>query len=306
MLFYTLAIFTTVSNMWAIPISEEAPAHARAKLVSVVYVIGLIPLQAILPPLLINRLGLDWKWMYGVMFILMIPVLVLWLFMRETERFKIIQEEQKRGIRKKHWYGLGVIDRKDVRFIILSALIWLCWLINSLLYYWAGYYFMTVKGYTLAQWSMVLLATLIMAIIGGITGGWMMDHTGRKAVLVVGCLGFMVVLILMGFTNGMILNIVTVLSGFFTSLTYSWIVVYIPEVFPTERRGTCMGWTTTLARISYVVGPALAGILLDAFPTMEWFWVVAGLIMLIPVGIVTVFKFYETKTLELEEIEVGR
>jgi MFS family permease len=240
------------------------------------------------------------------MFILMIPVLVLWLFMRETERFKIIQEEQKRGIRKKHWYGLGVLDRKDVRFIILSALIWLCWLINSLLYYWAGYYFMTVKGYTLAQWSMVLLATLIMAIIGGITGGWMMDHTGRKAVLVVGCLGFMVVLILMGFTNGMILNIVTVLSGFFTSLTYSWIVVYIPEVFPTERRGTCMGWTTTLARISYVVGPALAGILLDAFPTMEWFWVVAGLIMLIPVGIVTVFKFYETKTLELEEIEVGR
>jgi MFS family permease len=110
----------------------------------------------------------------------------------------------------------------------------------------------------------------------------------------------------MGFTSGMVLNIVTVLSGFFTSLTYSWIVVYIPEVFPTERRGTCMGWTTTLARVSYVVGPALAGVLLDTFPTMEWFWVVAGLIMLIPVGIVTVTKLYETKTLELEEIETGR
>ena len=63
MIFYTLAMFTTVSNMWTLPVSEEAPAQKRAKYVSIVYVIGLIPLQAILPPLIVDnpgaRLALD-------------------------------------------------------------------------------------------------------------------------------------------------------------------------------------------------------------------------------------------------------
>ena len=56
MIFYTVAMFTTVSNMWTIPISEESPAEKRAKYVSLVYVIGLIPLQALLPPLLLDVL----------------------------------------------------------------------------------------------------------------------------------------------------------------------------------------------------------------------------------------------------------
>jgi MFS family permease len=306
MIFYTLVIFTTVSNMWAIPIGEEAPAPERAKLVSVVFVIGLIPLQAILPPLIVDRWGLDWRWMFGIMFIFMLPVLFMWLFMRETGRFTIIRQERQLGIRKKHLYGLGVIDRRDLRFIAFSALIWFCWLVNSLLYYWAGYYFMTLKGYTLSQWSMILLGMLVLAMAGGVTGGWIMDRLGRRLGLVIGCFGMMLSLVFLGFAEGMLMNILAILSGFFSALTYTWIVVYIPEVFPTERRGACMGWTTTLARVSYVVGPALAGILLDAFPAMDWFWVVAGLIMLLPVGIVLAVKPYETRTKELEEIEVNR
>jgi MFS family permease len=67
-----------------------------------------------------------------------------------------------------------------------------------------------------------------------------------------------------------------------------------------------MGWTTTVARVSYVAGPALAAVLLDAFPTMDWFWVVAGAIMTIPIGIVLLLKPYETRDKELEEIELRR
>ena len=39
MVFYTVAMFTTVSNMWTIPVSEESPADKRAKYVSIVYVL---------------------------------------------------------------------------------------------------------------------------------------------------------------------------------------------------------------------------------------------------------------------------
>jgi MFS family permease len=199
-----------------------------------------------------------------------------------------------------------VIDKRDLHYILISASIWLCWLVYSFLYFWAGYYFMTVKGYTLSQWSLVLLGTLILAMVGGVAGGWLMDRMGRRPAIIIGCVALTIVLCVLGFAEGILLPIAAAITGFFTSFTYTWIVVYIPEVFPTERRGACMGWTTTLARVSYVAGPALAAVLLQAFPTMEWFWVVAGLVMLLPIGIVLLLQPYETSTKELEEIEVQR
>jgi MFS family permease len=306
MFFYTVAMFTTVSNMWTIPISEESPAQKRAKYVSLTYVIGLIPLQALLPPLLMDVMGLSWKWMYGVMFILMLPMLIMWRSMQETQRFTVIRKQRRAGSRKNHFFGIGVIDKRDMRYIAIAASIWLVWLIYSVLYYWAGYYFMTVKGYTLSQWSMVLLGTLVMAMLGGVAGGTIMDKIGRNTALVGGCVILSVNLVAIGFADGILLPIITAISGFFTSFTYTWIVVYVPEVFPTERRGACMGWTTTVARISYVVGPALAAVLLKASPTMEWFWVTAAGIVLIPIAIILIINPYETRTKELEEIAVER
>jgi MFS family permease len=305
MVLYSVVTFTTVSNMWTIPIGEK-PRCRRARLVSIVYVIGLLPLQALLPPLLLNVLKLDWKWMYGVMFILMLPVLALWLFMHETTRYQIVLQERRQGLRKAHFFGLGVISRSDIRYIAISASIWICWLINSFIHYWAGYYFMTIKGYSLAQWSLVLLATLLMAILGGITGGWIMDRTGRQITLIIGCLGLTITMSLLGFASGRFLPVAAALTGFFVSFSYSWIVVFIPEIFPTERRGTCMGWTTTVARIAYVIGPAFAAVLLRAFPAMEWYWVAGGLVMLVPILIISLFQPSETREKSLELIEVER
>ena len=306
MVFYTVAMFTTVSNMWTIPISEESPASKRAKYVSLVYVIGLIPLQALTPVLIVDVLGLSWKWMYGVMFILMLPLLVMWRSMEETQRFIVIRKQRRLGTRKNHFFGVGVIDKRDMRYIAIAAAVWLVWLTYSVLYYWAGYYFMTIKGYTLSQWSLVLLGTLVMAMAGGVAGGSIMDKMGRNQTLIGGCVILSVLLVGMGFIDGWLLPVITAVSGFFTSFTYTWIVVYVPEVFPTERRGACMGWTTTVARVSYVVGPALAAVLLDVSPTMEWFWVTAAAIVLVPIAIILVSNPYETRTKELEDIAVER
>jgi len=306
MIMYTLAIFATVSNMWTIPISEESPTQSRAKYVALVYIIGLIPLQALLPPVIINTLHLSWKWMYGAMSVLMLPLLVMWFFMKETDRFEVIKEERLAGTRKNHIFGIGVINKKDIRYILFSSAVWLCWLVYQFFYYWVGYYFMTIKGYTLSQWSTILLFTLILAMGGGFLSGWIMDRLGRKPTLIMGCVGLALVLLLLAVGQGFVLIVATALIGFFTSFTYTWIVVYIPEVFPTERRGACIGWTTTIARISYVIGPLLVGFLLNLFPTMEWFWVVAAGIILLPIAIVLLFNPSETRVKSLESIENER
>jgi MFS family permease len=306
MILYTLVIFATVSNMWSIPISEESPNQKRGKYVALVYILGLIPLQALLPPLLMNTLGLSWKWMYGIMSLFMLPLLVLWLFMKETHRYEVVRKERLEGARKNHLFGIGVINKTDLRYIVISASIWLCWLVYQFFYYWLGYYFMTIKGYSLGQWSTVLLVTLLVAMGAGFLSGTIMDKLGRKPTLVMGYLGLSAILVLLAFSSGIMLPIATVLIGFFTSFTYTWIVVYIPEIFPTERRGACLGWTTTLARVSYVVGPFLVGWLLKLFPTMQWFWVVAAGIVLLPISIMLFFNPTETRVKDLDSIEETR
>ncbi|MCX6661777.1 MAG: MFS transporter [Euryarchaeota archaeon] len=305
MIFYSVVTFTTVSNMWTIPISEESPAQKRAKLTSIVYVIGLFPLSAIIPLYVIPTLG--WKWMYGIMFFFMIPVLVFWVFMKETGRYEEIKEGRKIGKLKKHFFGLGSITRCDVRYIIFSAFIWMCWLINSLLIIrWMGYYFMVIHGYARNEWLLIFLASGIMMIIGGIVSGYVMDKIGRKKGFFIGAAGFAFCLLLLGFGPVAFLPVFGALTGFFIAFAYAWVIVFIPEIFPTERRGACLGWTTTIARISYVVGPVIAALMLEADPTMEWFWVIGALLMILTIIVVLLFHPYETKTKELEEIEVNR
>jgi MFS family permease len=305
MLLYAVIILTTVSNMWSIAPSEESPAASRGKMVAIVYVISMIPLQALMPPLLLNVFHLDWRWMYGVMFIFMLPVLGMWFKMKETLRFQAIRADQQAGMRKRHFYGLGSINRRDVWYILVSASIWICWLIHNFMMLDGGNYFMGYLGYSLGDWSLVLLGVLLMVMAGGVTGGWLMDKLGRNWSLVLGSLGVLCTTSFIGLAPAWLAPVLAILSGFFTSVAYIWIIVYIPEVFP-ERRGACMGWTTTVARFGFVLGPAIAALLVAASPRMEWYWIFTGAIMVVPILIIKIFNPYETRLKELEEIETKR
>jgi MFS family permease len=304
MAFYAVAMLTTVSNMWAIPIGEEAKAANRGKMVALVFTLGMLPLSAILPSILVDKMGLDWRWMYGVMVFMMMIGIVLWFFMKETQRYDQIKAERKAGTRKKHIFGLGVITKEDAKYIAIGSLMWICWLISQMLFFWAGYFFMEIKGMTLQQWTNgYLLWAMIAMLAGGILGGLALDKIGRKLTFVIGCIGMAISIAPIGILPDSMLRIAIIFGGFFIAFSYSWIVVYIPEIFPTERRGSCLGWTTTITRTSYVVGPILAAILLTLSPRMEWFWVVAGAIMIIPAVSLMLIKPYETRNKELEEIE---
>lgn len=303
--FYAAATFFTVSNLWSVPASEEAPAARRARLVALVYVIGQLPLTAILPPLLIGTLGLDWRWMYGVQFVIMLPVLLLWLPMAETGRYQALQAERRRNPGEhRRLFGLGAIDRRDRRYIALTAAIATCLLVFMVLYFWAGYFFMTLRGYTLAQWSRVLLAVMLLLLAGGLAGGWVLDYAGRRRGLVIGCLGMAACVSGVGFLPDLWAAVLLASAAFFVGIVSTWTTVYIPEVFPTERRATCAGWVSSIARVAYVAGPALAAVLLKAFPAMTGFWAVAGAVMLLPVGIVWLVGPAETNKRDLEEIEL--
>ncbi len=148
MTFYAVAMYATVSNMWAIVVAEESPATKRARFTAAVFVISLIPLQAFLPLFVVERLGLDWRWMYGITFIVMIPALLLWLFMREPRRYEAVKAGHKKSRGWRDLVGFGVLDRGDLRYIVLASVITIGVLVAITLVFWAGYFFMEVRGYT--------------------------------------------------------------------------------------------------------------------------------------------------------------
>ena len=226
--------------------------------------------------------------------------------MKETKRFEQIKEEQKKGKIKHKFFGFGDINRSDLKYIIFSSFIWMSGLIVTMLLVWAGHFFRDIHGYSLDQWSLLLFGGLIFMMVGTLVGGWTMDKLGRKTGLIIGSIGLGFFLVLIGVLPISVSPFAMVVSGFFMGFSYTWIITFIPEIFPTDRRGTCMGLTTSIARISYVIGPALAAILLTISPTMELFWIAAGIISIIPIVFIILFHPYETKQKELETIETAR
>jgi MFS family permease len=304
MFLYCIINFAVVSNLWTIPVSEEAPAASRAKWLTTVYAISMIPLAAIIPPLVIPTMG--WRWAYGITVVIAIIALAMWPMMKETKRYYQIKEDRKLGIKKGHAYGFGVIKRKDVFYIMVSVVIWASWLFVSRAITWAGYYFMDIKGFTLQEWSIFLGAGGLASIIGALASGWFMDKLGRLKAYYVSCIGITLSLALIGFLPRELLPIAPALALFFIMFNYSWIVVYIPEIFPTEIRGSCLGWTTTISRGTFVLAPLAIKGLLTAFPKMDYFWLIIGLFMLIPLVFIILVKPHETMGEELEEIEIRR
>ena len=304
MILYCLINFAVVSNLWTIPMSEESPAKSRGKMLMIVYAISMIPLSAILPPLIIPALG--WRWAYGITAAIALIAVAMWPFMKETNRFYQIKEERKLKLKKTHAYGFGVIKRRDVFYIFVSVVIWASWLFVSRALTWAGYYFMEIHKFTLTEWSIFLGAGGLASILGALTAGWTIDKIGRIKAFYISCIGLILSLILIGMLPRALLPVAPALGLFFLMFNYAWIIVYIPEIFPTEIRGTCLGWTTTISRGTFVLAPLAISAMLRAFPDMKFFWLMAGLFMLIPLLFIFFTRPHETMGEELEDIEVKR
>lgn len=296
---YSVIIMGTTSNLWEVPISEEAPADKRGLYGSIAFLIGIIPFSAIIGVGIIADYG--WRWGYGVMFFFTIFLLILLFFMKEPQRWvdKAAQRTKRLGVME----ALKSLRPEDKKYIAVSIIVYLAWTITfKMATTFGGYYYMTLNSYSIADWkSLVTIAGLLLPVSALITG-ILLDKIGRNVVLVIGSIGSVVSLVALGLTG---MPLMYQLGYFFMAMVLAWIYVYLAEIFPTEIRATSIGVCVTGARLGYVVGPLLSSYLITLFPTMDGFWIVAGLIMLIPL-LALLFKPLETKKMTLEEIEASR
>ncbi len=105
------------------------------------------------------------------------------------------------------------------------------------------------------------------AICGYIGLGFLADRFGRKPIVMI----FFAASLVLTFalyrwtTDLQMLLLVAAVNGFFTLGQYSWMSVWLPELFPTRMRATGMAFAFNAPRFIAFMGPLFAGMLIAQF-----------------------------------------
>jgi len=300
MILYSIIILGTISNLWEIPIAEEAPPEKRGIYGSIAFMIGLIPVFVFVAGPLATTVG--WRWAYGVMFFFMLALCVMWYFMKEPQRWEIVHKERESKLLKIK-EAFKTLSKQDWRYILMCTIVYSMWSIAFILAKsWGGYYYMNIRGLSEPQFRSILTIAALLTMVGAITSGILMDKLGRNGTLIIGCLGSVIGFMGLGLTG---LSIFFWAIYLFMPMILGWIMVYFAEIFPTKIRSSAVGISATAVRVTYVVGPLIAALLLLTFPTMEGFWIIGGVFMIVPL-ISLLIKPYETKGKVLETVQEER
>ena len=300
MILYSIIILGTISNIWEIPIAEEAPASKRGLYGSLAFLVGLVPIWAIVAIPIATSIG--WRWAYGMWFFVMLGLCVMWYFMKEPRRWEIAHEERGSKVLKIK-QAFKELKRTDLTYILMSTIVYSMWTISFILIRtWGGYYFVVVRGWSYSQFSSILLIAALLTMVGAILSGLLMDKLGRNGTMIIGCTGSVIGFIGLGITGSTIFFFMIYM---FMPIIIGWIMVYFAEIFPTKIRSTAVGISATAVRVSYVVGPLIAFVLLITYPDMGGFWIWGGVFMIIPL-ITLLMKPYETKGKVLEAVQEER
>jgi MFS family permease len=281
-----------IGSEWATGASITAemwPPHARGKGAGLMQCgLGIGFFLASLVWLFVSALGPDaWR----IMFVLgVLPGLfALWLRtgIPESPPWERTNE-QRRAAREKSRAGAPLAEEEKalVRFTVVdlfvepeirrrTILVFLGSLTTTLAWWgistWVPPYVGSVAakaGLPAQQWaSYAALSYNFAAIIGYASFGFIADRFGRKPVtMAFFAMALLLTPVLFLCTQDLsLLLVVAAINGFFSLGQYSWMPVWLPELFPTRVRATGMAFAFNAPRFIAFLGPLLAGQLIVTF-----------------------------------------
>lgn len=102
------------------------------------------------------------------------------------------------------------------------------------------------------------------AIVGYVGLGFLADRYGRKPIVMIFFAASFVLTpaLYMWTQDPLLLVLIAGVNGFFTLGQYSWLAVWLPELFPTRMRATGMAFAFNAPRFVAFLGPLFAGLLI--------------------------------------------
>ena len=120
----------------------------------------------------------------------------------------------------------------------------------------------------------------VMRLIFGPIWGGLSDRFGRKPILLIGILGYVITMVWFGLANTLwMLFAARILSGILSSATAPTTMAYIGDSSPEDERGGGMGLLGAAGGVGTIVGPAMGGFLASASLSIPFF-IAAGMALL--------------------------
>jgi DHA1 family multidrug resistance protein-like MFS transporter len=120
----------------------------------------------------------------------------------------------------------------------------------------------------------------VMRLIFGPIWGGLSDRIGRRPVLLIGILGYVITMVWFGLANTLwMLFAARILSGILSSATAPTTMAYIGDSTPEKERGGGMGLLGMAGGVGTIVGPAMGGFLATSSLSMPFF-IAAGMAFL--------------------------
>ncbi len=281
-----------IGSEWATGSSMMAelwPQHARGKGASLMQCgFGIGFFVASLAWLFVSQMGPDaWRYMYVIG--VLPALLTFWIrtAVPESEAWKRSDESRRAAMRHRRSGAMLAADEQALtRFTMAdlfvdpqvrrnAILVFLMSLTTTLAWWgiatWVPPYVASIAGKAglpAQQWaSYAAMAYNGGAILGYMLLGFMADAIGRKPVVMLFFgMSFVLTPVLFMWTQDLqLLLLVAAVNGFFSLGQYSWMPVWLPELFPTRIRATAVAFAFNAPRFVAFLVPLLAGTLIVQF-----------------------------------------
>lgn len=148
-------------------------------------------------------------------------------------------------------------------------------------------------GATGTQLGLLTASFAVARLVTTFPGGWLADQAGRKKPVILGLIGYSLVMTLYGFSQDATqLILLRGFQGMASGVVWPVISTMVVDIVPSKDRGKAIGLYEMAHFLGLVIGPGLGGILAGAFTIAVPFYVCGALALV--TSILVTFTVKET------------
>ena len=191
-----------------------------------------------------------------------------------------------------------------------TVCLWIMWFFLMFGFYGSIIWIPTLmvgKGFVLIKSFEYTLIMTLAQLPGYFSAAYLVEVLGRKAVLVIYIVGTALAAYFFGLSDSVTQILIWgCLLYFFNLGTWGVVYAYAPELYPTEARGSGVGWAAAIGRVGAFLAPYIVGMIYQAYGKetgyIAIFTLLAAIYAFVALSVLVLGE--ETKGKTLEELTV--
>ncbi len=276
-----------VATTYVLESSREEVRGRRVVFLETFYALGSL-VAAIISFFVIPSVG--WRVVFLIGALPALYTLVLRIALPESPRFQKLDKRPSLRESFSLLWEQGIARR--------SVVTWILWFVMNFAFYGISLWLpsvMALKGYSLVHSIGYVLVMTLAQVPGYLFAAWLVEKWGRKRTLVPAMILAAFAALGFGFAHSTTWLIVFgLLENFFMLAAFASTYIFTVEQFPTQARGTGMGWAAGFGRVGGIIAPYVTGALIAAHVSFGLIFGMFFLVILIGFFVILLFGL-ETK-----------